>query len=181
MHPKAAPLIRHKEHLSGRIDPGRDSLASIAQPSSLRPTVGRRAALSEGRFRHGPAFANAQDAPDDRRGYRRFLYPAASSAQAIDGEDFATKLTAALGPTDMALSYGNAEVSGDVVTLSDVTLDNRDGDDIELGSVIFEGVAGEDDGGYTVREAIFPDIDVSEGRYPLHRPRHDAERHRHSR
>jgi hypothetical protein len=90
------------------------------------------------------------------------LYPAASSAQAIDGEDFATKLTAALGPTDMALSYGNAEVSGDVVTLSDVTLDNRDGDDIELGSVIFEGVAGEDDGGYTVREAIFPDIDVSE-------------------
>ena len=90
------------------------------------------------------------------------LHPTSALAQAIDGEDFATKLTAALGPTDMALSYGNAEVSGDVVTLSDVTLDNRDGEDIEIGAVVFEGVAAEDDGGYTVREAIFPDIDVAE-------------------
>ncbi len=83
-------------------------------------------------------------------------------AQAIDGDDFATKLTAALGPSDMAIRYGDAEAAGDVVTLTDVRLDNGNGDDIDLGTVVFQGVASEDDGGYTAREANFPDIDVTD-------------------
>lgn len=89
-------------------------------------------------------------------------YPLPSLAQAIDGDDFGNKLAAALGPTDMALSFGNTEVADDVVTLSDVRLDNGDGEDIDIGTIVFEGVATEDDGGYTAREAIFPDIDVAD-------------------
>lgn len=85
-----------------------------------------------------------------------------SYAAALEADEFVDTLQQALDTTEASLSYDDADVSGDTITLTTVTLTSPGAAPISLENITFDGVSERPDGGYDVDEASIPDIDVTE-------------------
>jgi hypothetical protein len=90
------------------------------------------------------------------------LHSPAALAQAIDADDFGSKLKQSLSSTNEGFDYAEAVSEGDRVLLRDATLPTGDDERLELGTLTFEGVEPASDGGYTARSVSVPDIDRTE-------------------
>ena len=88
-----------------------------------------------------------------------FAFP----AMALDADDFATKLSAMTNQGGNKLSFSAVEPDGSTVVLKSVSLETPGQPSFKLGDVKFKGVEEEDDGSYFVDEAVFADIEISEG------------------
>lgn len=82
------------------------------------------------------------------------------SAAAIEPDDFADALVQAGTFLGLALSYGTAEIEGDTVTVSGLSLlvPGEGAFEIER-DIVFEGVTEAEDGSYTVARATIEDIE----------------------
>lgn len=88
-----------------------------------------------------------------------FAFPAV----ALDADDFATKLSAMTNQGGNKLSFSAVEPDGGTVVLKSVRLEAPGQAPFNIGDVTFKGVEEEDDGSYFVDEAVFADIEISEG------------------
>jgi len=84
-------------------------------------------------------------------------------AMALDADDFATKLSAMTNQGGNRLSFTAVEPVGGTVVLKSVRLEAPGQPPVNIGDVTFKGVEEEDDGSYFVDEAVFADIEISEG------------------
>ncbi|WP_299864597.1 hypothetical protein [uncultured Hoeflea sp.] len=87
------------------------------------------------------------------------LLGSAAPALALDAEAFAQKLNASFGMFAGEIKYDAATVDGDTVTLSAVSLSQPGQPDLEVGELVFEGVAETGDGGYTAELLGFDNFD----------------------
>lgn len=86
----------------------------------------------------------------------------ADAAFALELDDFTSKLQAALAGTDVELSFDDATLSGDMVTLTGAELQPEGAPPFRFETMTFRGVEEKSDGGYTVEEARVPDVEVEE-------------------
>lgn len=87
----------------------------------------------------------------------------AGPAMALDADDFATKLSAMTSHSGTKLSFSAVEPDGSTIVLKSVRVDSPGTPSVSLGDVTFKGVEEEDDGSYFVSEAVFAEIELSEG------------------
>ena len=92
------------------------------------------------------------------------LFTLAGPAFALDGADMMNKLSAAVAANGTSVTFENADVDGDVVTVTGVKLQvaTSPKDSVNIGSVTFEGVEESENGGYYAETVSFPDINVSD-------------------
>lgn len=93
-----------------------------------------------------------------------FVGLAAAPAFALDGADLVAKFNAAAAQNGTTITYDGADVDGDTVTLTNVTVKTvtETDKDVKIGEVTLEGVEEYDDGSYYVETVSLPDIDLSE-------------------
>jgi len=84
-------------------------------------------------------------------------------AMALDADDFATKLSASISQSGTRLSFSEIEPDGSTITLRSVRADSPGNPSIPFGDVTFNGVEEVNDGSYFVNEAVFGEIEFSEG------------------
>ncbi len=83
------------------------------------------------------------------------------SAFALDGADFADKMFGMFSAGRLDISYADASVSGDTVTISGVTLTPPDEDPVQVpGDLVFTGVSEAGDGGYTAQRGTMDDFTI---------------------
>lgn len=83
----------------------------------------------------------------------------AGSAFALDGTDLLKKINAAYISQGGALSSDGIDIDDDTVTLKNATfLPTGATSSVPIGNIVLSGVEAEDDGGYSIEKAAFPDI-----------------------
>lgn len=80
---------------------------------------------------------------------------------ALDAKAFAEKLNAAFGMFAGEIKYDAATTDGDTVTLSSASLSQPGQPDLEVGELVFEGVAETGDGGYTAELLGFDNFNTT--------------------
>jgi hypothetical protein len=86
----------------------------------------------------------------------------ASSAFALDGDDLLKKINAAYGQQGGTISVEGTDIDGTTVTLKGASFKpNGATDALKVGDITLSGVEEQDDGGYYVEEAAFPDINTT--------------------
>lgn len=90
----------------------------------------------------------------------------ATSAWALDADDFATKVAAMVGQGGATMSFSAVEPDGDTIVLKSVRLQAPGDPAVEVGDITFAGVEEEveeeNDGSYYVDQAMFANIDVAQ-------------------
>ncbi|MBY4628435.1 YdgA family protein [Rhizobium croatiense] len=86
------------------------------------------------------------------------FFSLAGSAFALDGADLLKKINAAYEAQGGTISADGVNIDGTAVTLKNVTLKPTGGESLPIGEVTLSGVEEDEDGGYYIEEAAFPDI-----------------------
>jgi hypothetical protein len=86
------------------------------------------------------------------------FFSLAGSAFALDGADLLKKINAAYEAQGGTISADGVNIDGTTVTLKNVTLKPTGGESLPIGEVTLSGVEEDEDGGYYIEEAAFPDI-----------------------
>lgn len=86
----------------------------------------------------------------------------ASSAFALDGQDLLKKLNAAYISQGGTITADSVDVDDTTVTLKNASIKPAAGEALKIGDITMTGVEEDDDGGYYIEEAAFPDINISE-------------------
>ncbi|SEH62096.1 hypothetical protein SAMN05216228_1004261 [Rhizobium tibeticum] len=88
----------------------------------------------------------------------------AGSAFALDGQDLLKKINAAYSQQGGTIVADSVNVDGTTVTLKKASFKANSGEAVSIGDITMTGVEADDDGGYYVEEASFPNISAtSEG------------------
>ncbi len=90
------------------------------------------------------------------------FFSLAGSAFALDGTDLLKKLNAAYAAQGGTIAAENIDIDGTTVTLKNVTVKPTGGESLPIGEVTLSGVEEDEDGGYYIEEAAFPDINKTE-------------------
>ncbi|PDS36280.1 hypothetical protein CO665_20530 [Rhizobium anhuiense] len=90
------------------------------------------------------------------------FFSLAGSAFALDGTDLLKKLNAAYAAQGGTIAAENIDIDGTTVTLKNVTVKPTGGESLPIGEVTLTGVEEDEDGGYYIEEAAFPDINKTE-------------------
>ncbi|NKM53160.1 hypothetical protein GFL21_01245 [Rhizobium anhuiense] len=90
------------------------------------------------------------------------FFSLAGSAFALDGTDLLKKLNAAYAAQGGTIAAENIDIDGTTVTLKNVTVKPTGGESLPVGEVTLSGVEEDEDGGYYIEEAAFPDINKTE-------------------
>jgi hypothetical protein len=85
----------------------------------------------------------------------------AGSAFALDGQDLLKKLNAAYTLQGGTLAADGVDVNGTTVTLKNASFKPNSGTALPIGEITMTGVEEDDDGGYYIEEAAFPDINTT--------------------
>ncbi|PDV87024.1 hypothetical protein CO652_18900 [Rhizobium sp. H4] len=86
------------------------------------------------------------------------FFSLAGSAFALDGADLLKKINAAYEAQGGTISADGVNIDGTTVTLKNVALKPTGGESLPIGEVTLSGVEEDEDGGYYIEEAAFPDI-----------------------
>lgn len=87
---------------------------------------------------------------------------APSQAQMSDADAFMQRLLEGIRAGGGEVSYGEVNVSGDRITLSDVEIEMAPAEPATMPSITFEGVAATDSGGFTVALMTIPSLTARE-------------------
>ncbi|MBB3136368.1 hypothetical protein FHS26_004122 [Rhizobium pisi] len=90
------------------------------------------------------------------------FFSLAGSAFALDGTDLLKKLNAAYAAQGGTIAAENIDIDGTTVTLKNVTVKPTGGETLPIGEVTLSGVEEDEDGGYYIEEAAFPDINKTQ-------------------
>ncbi|MFS2180218.1 hypothetical protein ACCC98_30405 [Rhizobium pisi] len=90
------------------------------------------------------------------------FFSLAGSAFALDGTDLLKKLNAAYAAQGGTIAAENIDIDGTTVTLKNVTVKPTGGESLPIGEVTLSGVEEDEDGGYYIEEAAFPDINKTQ-------------------
>jgi len=90
------------------------------------------------------------------------FFSLAGSAFALDGTDLLKKINAAYAAQGVAIAAENIDIDGTTVTLKNVTVKPTSGESLPIGEITLSGVEEDEDGGYYIEEAAFPDINKTE-------------------
>ena len=85
----------------------------------------------------------------------------AGSAFALDGQDLLKKINAAYSQQGGTVTAASVDIDGTTVTLKNTSFKPNAGEPIAIGDITLSGVEEQDDGGYYIEEAAFPDISSS--------------------
>ncbi|MBB3963905.1 hypothetical protein [Rhizobium metallidurans] len=85
----------------------------------------------------------------------------AGSAFALDGQDLLKKINAAYTMQGGTLAADGIDVNDKTVTLKNASFKPNNGDALPIGEITLSGVEQNDDGGYYIEEATFPDINTT--------------------
>ncbi|PDT11591.1 hypothetical protein [Rhizobium sp. M1] len=86
------------------------------------------------------------------------FFSLAGSAFALDGANLLKKINAAYEAQGGTISADGVNIDGTTVTLKNVTFKPTGGESLPIGEVTLSGVEEDEDGGYYIEEAAFPDI-----------------------
>ncbi|MBB2710018.1 hypothetical protein N2597_05880 [Rhizobium sophoriradicis] len=86
------------------------------------------------------------------------FFSLAGSAFALDGADLLKKINAAYEAQGGTISAEGVDINGTTVTLRNVTVKPTGGESLPIGEVTLSGVEEDEEGGYYIEEAAFPDI-----------------------
>ncbi|EJC78731.1 hypothetical protein Rleg4DRAFT_0300 [Rhizobium leguminosarum bv. trifolii WSM2297] len=86
------------------------------------------------------------------------FFSLAGSAFALDGTDLLKKINAAYAAQGGTISAESVDIDGTTVTLKNVTVKPTGGESLPIGEITLSGVEEDEDGGYYIEEAAFPDI-----------------------
>ncbi|MEB3047326.1 hypothetical protein [Rhizobium mulingense] len=86
------------------------------------------------------------------------FFSLAGSAFALDGADLLKKINAAYEAQGGTISADGINIDGTTVTLKNVKVKPTGGESLPIGEVTLSGVEEDEDGGYYIEEAAFPDI-----------------------
>lgn len=90
------------------------------------------------------------------------LLSLAGNAFALDGQDLLTKLNAAYAAQGGTIAADGVDVSDTTVTLKNASFKATGGEPFKIGDITLTGVEEDDDGGYYIEEAAFPDINTTQ-------------------
>ncbi|ARM87803.1 hypothetical protein RHEC894_CH01471 [Rhizobium sp. CIAT894] len=90
------------------------------------------------------------------------FFSLAGSAFALDGTDLLKKINAAYAAQGGTIAAENIDIDGTTVTLKNVTLKPTGGESLPIGEITLSGVEEDEDGGYYIEEAAFPDINKTQ-------------------
>ncbi len=85
----------------------------------------------------------------------------AGSAFALDGQDLLTKINAAYSLQGGTLVADGVDVDGTTVTLKKASFKPNSGQPVSIGDITMTGVEEDEDGGYYVEEASFPNVSAT--------------------
>jgi hypothetical protein len=85
----------------------------------------------------------------------------AGSAFALDGQDLLKKINAAYTLQGGTLAAEGVDVDGTTVTLKNASFKPNSGAALPIGEITLTGVEEDEDGGYYIEEAAFPDINTT--------------------
>ncbi|OCJ18259.1 hypothetical protein A6U87_05025 [Rhizobium sp. AC44/96] len=85
----------------------------------------------------------------------------AGSAFALDGQDLLKKINAAYTLQGGTLAAEGVDVDGTTVTLKNASFKPNSGEAMPIGEITLTGVEEDEDGGYYIEEAAFPDINTT--------------------
>src|SRR6478736_3932186 len=85
----------------------------------------------------------------------------AGSAFALDGQDLLKKINAAYTLQGGTLAADGVDVDGKTVTLKNASFKPNNGGALPIGEITLTGVEEDEDGGYYIEEAAFPDINTT--------------------
>ncbi|WP_064682145.1 hypothetical protein [Rhizobium bangladeshense] len=86
------------------------------------------------------------------------FFSLAGSAFALDGADLLRKINAAYEAQGGTISAEGVDINGTTVTLKNVTVKPTGGESLPIGEVTLSGVEEDEEGGYYIEEAAFPDV-----------------------
>lgn len=86
------------------------------------------------------------------------FFSLAGSAFALDSADLLKKLNAAYAAQGGEISADGVDIDGTTVTLKNVSVKPAGGESLPIGEVTLSGVEEDEDGGYYIEAAAFPDI-----------------------
>ncbi|AJC78734.1 hypothetical protein IE4803_CH01500 [Rhizobium etli bv. phaseoli str. IE4803] len=86
------------------------------------------------------------------------FFSLAGSALALDGADLLKKINAAYEAQGGTISAEGVDINGTTVTLRNVAVKPTGGESLPIGEVTLSGVEEDEEGGYYIEEAAFPDI-----------------------
>ncbi|PDS80104.1 hypothetical protein [Rhizobium sp. L43] len=90
------------------------------------------------------------------------FFSLAGSAFALDGTELLKKINAAYAAQGGTISAEAVDIDGTTVTLKNVTVKPTAGESLPIGEVTLSGVEEDEDGGYYIEEAAFPDINKTQ-------------------
>lgn len=90
------------------------------------------------------------------------FFSLAGSAFALDSADLLKKINAAYAAQGGTISADGVDIDGTTVTLKNVSVKPASGESLPIGEVTLSGVEEDEDGGYYIEEAAFPDINKTE-------------------
>lgn len=82
-------------------------------------------------------------------------------AQSVDGTAFAQRLQAVTAEQGTPMRYGQATTEGDTVVLTEVAV-GEPANELDLGTVRFEGVSGSNEAGWRVERVPFENVDKTD-------------------
>jgi hypothetical protein len=85
----------------------------------------------------------------------------AGSAFALDGQDLLKKINAAYTLQGGTIAADGVDVDGTTVTLKNASFKPNSGAALPIGEITLTGVEEDEDGGYYIEEAAFPDINTT--------------------
>ncbi|ULJ73899.1 hypothetical protein [Rhizobium gallicum] len=86
----------------------------------------------------------------------------AGSAFALDGQDLLKKLNAAYSAQGGTITADGVDVDDTTVTLKNASFKPTGSEALHIGDITMTGVEEDEDGGYYIEEAAFPDINITE-------------------
>ncbi len=86
----------------------------------------------------------------------------AGSAFALDGQDLLKKLNAAYSVQSGTIAADGVDVNDTTVTLKNARVKPNGGEAFTIGDITLTGVEEDEDGGYYIEEAAFPDINTTQ-------------------
>ncbi|EJT07238.1 hypothetical protein [Rhizobium sp. CCGE 510] len=90
------------------------------------------------------------------------IFSLAGSAFALDGTDLLKKINAAYAAQGGTIAAEAVDIDGTTVTLKNVTVKPTGGESLPIGEITLSGVEEDEDGGYYIEEAAFPDINKTQ-------------------
>ncbi|OHV20672.1 hypothetical protein EOS93_03590 [Rhizobium sp. RMa-01] len=90
------------------------------------------------------------------------FFSLAGSAFALDGTDLLKKINAAYAAQGGTIAAESVDIDGTTVTLKNVTVKPTGSESLPIGEITLSGVEEDEDGGYYIEEAAFPDINKTQ-------------------